>query len=269
MQNAVNPEFLVCPPTYMSLSVPINPQMITSRRRNHQICTNRATTQWENAITQLSCAGAVIYHREAIPNLQDLTFCADAGFVEGNTVLLSKYKFPVRELESKYHRKWFAEKGYIILNSEYYFEGGDVSREGNTVILGHGFRSDFKARNKINSFFPKCNIVSIRLANPYFYHLDTCLHLLDEETVLYYPPAVDASSRAILKKKFRAIELRTDDALNFAANMVKINGNAFLHDCSPYLETTLEIYDYRVTRLPLSEFLKTGGSIKCLMLRLR
>lgn len=268
MPTAVRPEFLVCPPTYMSLSVPINEQMRASEKRNDSICASRAVEQWDAAMKQISCAGAGINERVAIPDLQDLTFCADAGFVEGNTVLLSKYRFPVRERESEHHRKWFAERDYVVRKSEYFLEGGDVVREGNTIILGHGFRSEFSAGEQIRGYFPKSNIVAINLVNPYFYHLDTCLHLLNEETVLYYPPAVDASSRRLLKKRFRAVELRDEDARGFAANMVRINGTAFLHDCSPYLETTLAVHDYAVMRLPLPEFLKTGGSIKCLMLRL-
>ncbi len=161
------------------------------------------------------------------------------------------------------------EKGYVVRKSEYFFEGGDVVREGNTILIGYGFRSEFNAADQVRALFPKRDVLSVSLIDPYFYHLDTCLHALDKQTILYYPPAIDASSQRMLKRKYKkAIPLLEEDALNFSANMVRIKDTAFLYDCSSELETTLAVLGYLVERLDLSEFLKTGGSINCLKLQL-
>jgi len=65
------------------------------------------------------------------------------------------------------------------------------------------------------------------------------------------------------------IEVSVDDALRFACNAVEIGPDAILmHDCTRRLRERLHDAGYRVFRTDLSEFLKAGGSAKCLTLRL-
>ncbi|MDO8660944.1 MAG: arginine deiminase-related protein, partial [Candidatus Woesearchaeota archaeon] len=129
--------FLMCEPAYFALTEPINPWMGSQGKLDLQ----KAYAQWANAKQLLEKAGAKITVISAQPGLQDMTFCADAGIVNDNKVLLANYKYPARKSEAQHFKKWFAEKGYEINTSQELFEGGDVVCTDNIAVCGTGIRS--------------------------------------------------------------------------------------------------------------------------------
>ncbi|MDO8661264.1 MAG: arginine deiminase-related protein, partial [Candidatus Woesearchaeota archaeon] len=118
--------------------------------------------------------------------------------------------------------------------------------------------------------FPSLAVIGpFELTNPWFYHLDTAFALLNKNTVLYYPDAFSQKTQQIIPELFsNAMPVSKADTSNFALNMVCINKTIFLNTCSQELQQILESLGYTVIKLGLTEFLKSGGSIKCLTLRI-
>ena len=91
---------------------------------------------------------------------------------------------------------------------------------GDKILAGHGFRSDEAAADEMHEYFG-CEVVSLKIVDPDFYHLDTSLSVLSDDTVAYYPGAIDEESRVRLKKAIpNLIETTHEEAKGFGLNAV-------------------------------------------------
>ena len=64
-------------------------------------------------------------------------------------------------------------------------------------------------------------MISLRLVDPRFYHLDTALVVLDTDTAAYYPAAFDDAGRAALASHFaELIEVKDEDAEVLGLNAI-------------------------------------------------
>jgi N-dimethylarginine dimethylaminohydrolase len=88
---------------------------------------------------------------------------------------------------------------------------------------------------------------------------------------MYHPGAFHPTSRSEIERRVPArlrIEVDAEDAAQFACNAVSIGSHVFLHRASEALRATLSAAGYELHECDLSEFLKAGGSAKCLTLML-
>jgi N-dimethylarginine dimethylaminohydrolase len=88
---------------------------------------------------------------------------------------------------------------------------------------------------------------------------------------MYHPPAFDYDSRIAIESRVpphKRIVVDTADAGNFACNAVNVGDRVFLNKASDPLKARLMLAGFQVTEVDLSEFLKAGGSSKCLTLKL-
>jgi len=92
---------------------------------------------------------------------------------------------------------------------------------------------------------------------------------LDPETALYYPGAFDSYGKKSLNYLIpNLIKMGKKDAMNFCCNAVVSGKNIILNHCSGILKNRLENLGFHVYCLDFSEFIKAGGSSKCLVLYL-
>lgn len=159
------------------------------------------------------------------------------------------------------------------LPSDLPFEGaGDAlfDRGGNWLWAGYGFRSELDSHPLIAEWLD-VEVLSLRLIDNRFYHLDTCFCPLDGGYLLYYPPAFDSYSNALIKKRVpedKLIAIEEPDAVNFACNSVNIGKIIIMNKASAGLKGKLQEQGFIVEETPLTEFLKAGGAAKCLTLRI-
>ena len=114
-------------------------------------------------------------------------------------------------------------------------------------------------------------VISLRLVDPRFYHLDTCFCPLFGGYVMYFPKAFDAESLAKIEQRFpqdKRILVGDADALRFACNAINVGRMIVLNEVSVELSRRLEDLGFWIVQVPLTEFLKAGGAAKCLVLRL-
>jgi len=262
---------LMCPPTHFRVDYVINPWMAGQKGSLNE---PRAQKQWESLRDAIAEMAEVVLI-DPQPDLPDMVFTANAGVVYGDRAIASHFMPHERRPEEPHFKKWFRENGFELLNldEKIGFEGaGDclLDRGGKWLWTGYGFRTEIEAHAEIQKFFD-IEVVSIRLTDSRFYHIDTCFCPLTDGFLMYHPPAFDFDSRIAIESRIpphKRIVVDTMDAGNFACNAVNIGDTVFLNKASDPLKARLMLNGFKVREVNLSEFLKAGGSAKCLTLKL-
>jgi N-dimethylarginine dimethylaminohydrolase len=261
---------VVCPPDYFAVDYEINPWMHRSNIVNRE----RAVAQWYRLVEVLERELDVVLERmKPVPGLPDLVFTANAGIVADNKAVPSRFRYPERRREEAHFEAWFREHGYDVttLDEGLYFEGaGDLLGFPDGWFGGYRQRSDIRAFPILSELFGK-EILPLELVDGRFYHLDTCFCPLSGGELLYYPSAFDDYGRAAIVERLEArrrLEVPEEEALKFACNAVCIGRHVVLPEDCPKTMAFLETHGYLPHPLPLDEFMKSGGSAKCLTLAL-
>lgn len=259
---------LMCPPTYYGIEYEINPWMSRLRGTDPGL----ATAQWTHLRDVLTGAcGAKVERIEPHAGLPDLVFTANAALIVDHRAILSRFRFPARSGEEPVFREWFAAKGYDVveLPEDVFFEGeGDALFCGEQLFCGYHFRSEIRSHDLIGRLLGR-RILSLQLADPRFYHLDTCFCPLTSEQAMYFPGAFDDYGRRVLSANIPdLIEVSEEDALRFGCNAIRVESQIVLPAGCTKLVGDLCSRGYRVLPVNLSEYLKSGGAAKCLVLRL-
>lgn len=269
--QAPAPRLLMCAPALYGIRYRINPWM---RPQGDDAVRAPALAQWRRLHAALS-ALARIELVQAVPGVPDMVFTANAGFVFGDAVVPSRFRHAERRGEEAPFRAWFEANGFelVDLPRGLSFEGaGDalLDRAMPLAWVGHGFRSDAAVAPWLEHALD-LEVASLRLVDPRFYHLDTCLCPLERGELLYYPGAFDEASAARIESRVpaaRRIAVGERDALAFACNAVSVGGAVVLNRASRALRETLGARGYAVRAVALGSFIRAGGAAKCLTLRL-
>ncbi|MFZ9053775.1 MAG: dimethylarginine dimethylaminohydrolase family protein [Woeseiaceae bacterium] len=264
-------QILMCPPDFFTVEYVINPWMAGNE---DSLSLDRAQYQWQQLRNALG-EHAEIVTMEPHPDLPDMVFTANAGVVYGDKAIASHFMPVERRPEEPIFKQWFRDNGFELLelDEKIGFEGaGDclLDRRGPWLWTGYGFRTEIEAHAEIQKFFD-IEIVSIRLTDERFYHIDTCFCPLTDGFLMYHPPAFDYDSRIAIESRIpphKRIVVDTQDAGHFACNAVNIGDQVFLHTASDPLKARLMLAGFEVHEIELTEFLKAGGSAKCLTLKL-
>ncbi len=262
--------FLMCAPDHYDVDYVINPWM---EGNIHKSSRDRAADQWHK-LHHVIKDHAIVDLVAPEKGWPDMVFTANAGLVLGTNVVLSRFLHPERQGEEPYFKAWFEANGYTVyeLPSDLPFEGaGDAlfDREGRWLWAGYGFRTELDSHPMIAKWLDT-EVLSLRLVDNRFYHLDTCFCPLKGGYLLYYPPAFDAYSNHLIERRVPAekrIAIAEADAVNFACNAVNINEIVIMNNASAGLKQRLADVGFTVIETPLTEFLKAGGAAKCLTLR--
>jgi len=206
-----------------------------------------------------------------VKNLPDMVFATDCGLMIDGKILLSSFKYPERQPESAHYEQWFRSHGFTkIKQAKNLFEGGgDFMLCGNKILAGHGFRSSPKAADEVREYFG-LEVVPLKIIDPYFYHLDTSVAVLSDDTVAFYPGAIDAASQKRLRAAVpNVIEATLEEAQGFGLNAVSDGQTVITSDESPTLLKKFEAAGFKVIGTPILEFRKSGGGVKCMTFKIR
>lgn len=260
----------MCRPTHYTIAYEINPWMSVKR----QAVQARAIRQWQAFYNLLTKRLRVrVQLLPPVRGLPDLVFTANAGLVAGRTLIRSNFRHPQRQGEEPVVERYFRHRGFRIvrLPRAFNFEGeGDALWVGERLFLGFRFRSDAPAHESLARIIGR-EVLPLELADRRFYHLDTCFCPLDASSALWYPKAFDRYGRRVIETYVREpIAVSAADALRFACNAIALKDALVIQaGISRRLKRRLERRGFTAYEVNLSEFLKAGGSAKCLVLRLR
>jgi N-dimethylarginine dimethylaminohydrolase len=259
--------YLMCPPEYFAVEYAINPWM----NPGEPVDLALAGAQWEQLRATYSSLGHEVRIIEPEPGLPDMVFAANGATVIGGKVLGARFKYPERDLEAAAYLAWFRRNGYdSVTEAHHVNEGeGDIVFARTAIIAGYGFRTDPAAIGQIEATFG-LPVIGVRLVDPRFYHLDTALTVLDQQTAAYYPPAFDEVGQAALAAHFPVlIEAKDTDAEALGLNGLSDGRNVVLPVQASGLASDIRAAGFTVVPVDLSEFKKAGGGPKCCTLELR
>jgi N-dimethylarginine dimethylaminohydrolase len=261
---------LVCPPDYFRIDYEINPWM----HRSNVVQPESAVKQWHGLMEVLERdVGVIVERMTPVNGLPDLVFTANAGIVVGRKAVPSRFRYPERQREEAHFEGWFREHGYevVTLEADMYFEGaGDLLGFSDGCFGGYRQRSEIRAFPILSEVFGR-EILPLELVDGRFYHLDTCFCPLSGGELLYYPAAFDRYGQSAIAARIpsnRRLAVPESEALKFACNAVCVGKHVVLPAGCPATTKWLDLRGYVPHAVPLDEFMKSGGSAKCLTLAL-
>jgi N-dimethylarginine dimethylaminohydrolase len=264
-------------PDHFSIDYVINPHMAGNIG---SVDKNRARQQWDDLKEAFARCGIPVDVVEGMPGQPDMVFCANQTLpflrTDGSKgIILSKMHAAQRSGEVKHFEAWFADRGWDVFDKIYHgdidFEGmGDALWHRGKRLLwgGHGFRTDISVYDTISQGLDT-PVIALQLDDPEFYHLDTCLCILNEDTALIYPPAYTKEGLALIRRFFpRVIEAPETEARElFACNAHSPDGKHVViqRGCTK-TNTALRDHGFEVIEVDTDEYLKSGGSVFCMKL---
>jgi N-dimethylarginine dimethylaminohydrolase len=274
--------YLMCRPEHFTVSYRINPWMEPQKPTD----TAKAVAQWQTLYDTYIALGHEVELIDPVPGLPDMVYTANGGFVIDGRALGVRFRVDERRGEERPFMDWFAAHGFEVVEPVEVQEGeGDFLLVGDTILAGTGFRSVGDSHREVAEVFGR-EVVSLRLVDPRFYHLDTAISVLDpvegpstssgtgpstgsgtggveRANIAYLPSAFDAASRAILEERYPdAIRVSDADGAVFGLNSASDGLNVFLSPRATGFEQQLRERGYNPVPIDLSELLLGGGGIK-------
>lgn len=276
---------LMTSPEHFEVAYVINPHM---EGNIGDVDPGRARAQWAALRDTYERLGFPVTTLPGQAGLPDMVFCANQtlpyhtpGGERG--VVLSRMHAPQRADEVSHFAGFFEGEGYSVhpldpdlpgdptTGSGQSFEGmGDALWHPGRYLLygGYGYRTDREVYARFTDTLG-VPVVPLQLTDPDFYHLDTCLCPLDEQTALLYPGAFTDEDLRTLRAQFpRTIEAPEDEARTlFACNAHTPDGeHVIIQKGCTKTNGLLRAGGYTPVEVETDEFLKSGGSVFCMKL---
>lgn len=258
---------LMCSADYFGVKYKINDWM----RQGKLVNPLRAQQQWQ-AVYDIYTKqlGWRVELCKPVEHLPDMVFATDSCSMIDGKVLLSNFRFPERQPETTYFEKRLRELGYTdIKQATHKFEGGDNLLCGDKILAGWGFRSDPEAADELHDYFG-LEVIPLRIVDSLFYHLDTAVAVLNDDTVAFYPDALDKPSQQRLQAAVpNVIEATLEEAQGFSLNTISDGHTVVTSHESESLLRKYRDAGFTVIGTSILEFRKSGGGVKCMTLKLR
>ena len=226
--------------------------------------------QWRILYQLLDALNVNVQLIDPVQGLPDMVFTANAGFAWQKKLIVSNFRHEVRRPEAIHFESWFASRNYEIchLPEKISFEGeGDLMICGKLLFAGYPFRSSLLSHHRAAEILER-EVLSLKLIDQWFYHLDTCFCPLGENAAIYYPSAFDSAALKLLENHINTlVPVTEEEARRFACNAIVLDKNVIMNDGCPKIRARLELMGFSVSQTSLTEFIKAGGSAKCLVLK--
>jgi arginine dihydrolase len=261
--------YLMCPPEHFTVEYAINPWM----NPDVPVDVALAMRQWQHLHSVFTSLGHTVHTVTPVAGLPDMVFAANGATVIGGSVLSARFRYEQRQAEAEAYLGWLrtsrARTGEIRESGVVNEGEGDIVFAGRAILAGHGFRTDPAVSFELAELFG-LPVISLRLVDPRYYHLDTALSVLADDVAAYYPAAFDDASRAALAGYFsELIEAKDEDAEVLGLNAVSDGRHVVLPEQATGLAAQLADAGFTPIGVDLSELLKAGGGPKCCTLELR
>lgn len=266
-------------PTYFTVEYVINPHMEGHVGNVDKLA---AQNEWEHLKSAYAELGLYVHIVDGARGYPDMVFCANQSLPnitkEGKKqVVMSVMHSEQRKGEVPLIKHVYEDSSYelVYLDESKFssFEGmGDALWHHEKRLLwgGYGFRTSSEVYEIISEIFDT-PVIALELVDPKFYHLDTCLCILDSETALIYPAAFTDEGLQLIKSMFNTvIEASKYEAEKlFACNATCPDGNnVFIQQGCVDVNHKLKEAGFKIHEFSTYEFLKSGGSVFCMKMLL-
>lgn len=268
---------LLTRPTYYEVVYAINPYMADQIGK---VDVPRAQEQWNRLREIYQNLDYDLVIVDGAAGLPDMVFCANQTLpvvaIDGSRhVVQSRMRMDERRDEVPYYREVFERRDYSVheipgqITGSFEGMGDALWHRGRRLLWGgYGLRTDVSAYGWLADRF-SVPIIVLELDDPRFYHLDTCLSLLDRETALVYPGALTSEGRSVVERMFETIIEAPEDE---AAELLACNAHCpdgthvIIQEGCHRTSRELSAAGFTPVQVDLGEFLKAGGSVSCMKL---
>ena len=267
---ALRRRYLMCRPDHYTVAYSINPWM----RPQDPTDTGVALAQWRALHDAYVALGDEVELIDPLPGLPDMVYSANGGFTLDGVAYTARFTHPERQPEGPAYAEWFRANGFRVHEAREVNEGeGDLLLVGEAILAGTGFRTSPESHAELAQVTGR-EVVSLRLVDPRFYHLDTALAVLDPEgrdaNIAWLPAAFDEPSRAELRRRYPdAVEVSEEDARWLGLNSISNGRDVVIASRATGFEASLRERGYSPIGVDLAELLLGGGGVKCCTLELR
>ena len=240
----------------------------------------QALAEHDGLVATLRAAGAEVEFLDPVAGLPDLVFTANAGVVDGDAFVPSRFRHPERQGETVHDVDWFSAARLPRsppLPGDEPFEGaGDVlpfgAEPGGARGAGAGGRlpDPFGRRGPDPSGHPPRGAGADGRAGRRALLPRRSGFLSGRRArALIAPQGLDRYGCRVLEELVpEPVWLTDDEATSFCANSVVVGDVIVMPSCTPRLGRILEGAGLSVAVSPVGEFLKAGGGCRCLTLAL-
>lgn len=270
-------------PQYYTIVQAINPHMQDSGGKLHRVDAGRARSQWQSLQEVYRDLGFHVEVLKPSVDCADMVFCANQTFPflksDGTkSVIMSNMANDLRHLEVRPIAEQLTDRGVDChalpsRSASTLFEGmGDALwvPGRNLICGGYGFRTHHKIYETLEAI-TGASVVLFELTHPKFYHLDTCLSILDEASVLACREGFTSEGweqLSILFKNVIEVPLEEADAPGFACNAHSPDGkHVVLQRGNQKTSELLFAAGFVPIEVDSDEFIKSGGSVFCMKLQ--
>ncbi|MCA8917107.1 MAG: amidinotransferase [Planctomycetes bacterium] len=262
---------LMASPAHFTVESAINPWMQDDSGALNHVDTVRAAEQWNSLRAAYERIAIRVEVIAAPVGLPDFCFAANQSVALPGKVVISRMATEGRQREVPYFEHWYRAHGFepipVPRNIERFEGTGDaIAHPGKSLFWGGvGPRTAAGAWEFFSSAVD-VDVIPLKLVDERFYHLDTCLCLLDNYSALYVPAAFDDASRGLIESAFSRLHAVSDaDAANFACNAHCPDGrHVLIQQGSAQTVAWVKQAGFVPIELDTSEFMKSGGSVFCL-----
>jgi N-dimethylarginine dimethylaminohydrolase len=257
----------------------------------HEEDLSKKKAQTQHASLARTLSKAYVYTLPPITvSLPDIVFTANAGLalprLASPCVLLPNMKYAQRKDELPYLHTMFQSLGIqtIPYLGKEPFEGQAELKwfhGGRKAVCGYGHRSTRKTFTELDTFFKRLygirnapELLILPLASEDYYHLDIAMFeyakdSLEVNRCIVHERAFSTKSLQRLRAFLgydNVMVLDTEDA--FCLNAIADGPHMITHKLTdPTLKRRLETWTgLRVLQVPTTEFEKSGGSVRCMVL---
>ena len=260
----------MCSPEHFDVTYAINPWMDPAVAVDRAL----AVRQWDRLRETLVGLGHTVHLLPPEPGLPDMVYAANGAFVVDGTAYGARFKHPQRTAEAPAHQAFYEKNDWRYVAAAETNEGeGDFAylpeAHGGLILAGYGFRTEPVAHAEAQEVLGR-PVVSLRLVDPRFYHLDTALTVLDDHTISYFPGAFSHAAQRVLAQLFPdAVIADEADAFAFGLNLVSDGSNVVIDSSATGMAAKLKAAGYTPVPVEMTELRKGGGSVKCCIAELR
>ncbi|WP_152361476.1 dimethylargininase [Microlunatus speluncae] len=269
--------YLMTPPAHFAVTYAINPWMDPAV----PVDRDRALAEWRGLRDTYRRLGHRVDELAPVAGLPDLVYAANGALVTPGATVGARFAFPQRAAEAAVYADWLERAGLgpVLLPAEINEGEGDFLVVGSSglagavptsvILAGTGFRTTPAAHAEV-ARLTGLEVITLELIDPRFYHLDTALAVLGDDSIAYLPGAFAPASRAELARRYPDAVIATEaDAAVLGLNLVSDGRNVIMAAAATDLAHDLELRGYVPVPVAMPELLKGGGGIKCCTLELR
>ena len=259
---------MVCPPEHFGVDTERNPWRASRFVAQRHL----ARGEW-NALGTLLAErfGARLETIEPRPTLPGMVFAANGGLVFDGRAVLSRFRRAERRGEAAHFQAWFESRGYTIerLPAGLFFEGEGEMRWWDDRFWAGSHLPDAIESHRWISRRLGAPVVSLRIVDGRFGHLDTCFCPLGPGIAAYYPEAFDEPSLRLLRDLIpRLLAIPRREALRFVCNSIVVRDRIITPAGCECTRQMLEAEGWSVWPVDLHQFRLEAGGPKCLALGL-